>query len=79
MEKKSPNAGVASVLATASMLAMEGGLGLSFRGSVEISPEDELWLNSLESPRQHIWRRRMMRGLSQSEREFVEMQKKESL
>ena len=63
-------------MALATMIALAMGEGLApglteiFVGGKDITREEKAYLKTLEAGARHIWTRRLMRGLSASERDF---------
>lgn len=56
--------------AVMSVLALGGGMTEIFVGGRDITKEEKRYLKTLEAGTRHIWTRRLMKGLSASEREF---------
>ncbi len=63
---------------SAAMLAAIGGLDMSLLPLARRSdPQDEEFFKLLDSVGREIWARRFARGLTESEREFVQRRKQE--
>jgi hypothetical protein len=61
------------MLATMSALALAGpALAMLGPDGYEITPEERAYLNTLERGARDIWHRRLVRGLTKSERAFFD-------